>query len=304
MASQNYYTNGEQQMHYQQQPQQGYGYEGQQQQQYTQAPPNYNPNGNYSRPPTGEKQSFDQAFKLEKPKYNDLWAGILLILVFLGFTAVSGVSLNGFAKNHSGDIYGNANQFTLNSNTIILFAFVLLLAFVLSWAYLIAARLFTKQFIWLTGILNIVVGFATAVYYLYRKQYAAGIVFLIFAAFTVFCFISWIPRIPFSVVMLQTSVDIARNYGHVFLVSALGGFVALVFAAWYSVTLVAVYVTFAPDSSTCKSGSPDCSYAKVIGILVFITFAAYVSSFSLSIIPLLTNDSGSPNGSRTPSTPQ
>lgn len=273
MASQNYYNNGNQPMQYQQ-PQQGYGFD--QQQQYSQAPPNYNVNGNYSQPPHGEKQSFEQAFKLEKPKYNDLWAGILLILVFLGFAAVSGISLNGLATNHTGGVYGNTNQFTLNSNTIILFAFVLVVAFFLSWAYLIAARLFTKQFIWLTGILNIVFGFATAIYYLYRKQYSAGIVFLIFAVFTVFCFITWIPRIPFSVLMLQTSVDVARKYGHVFLVSALGGFVALAFAAWYSVTLVAVYVKFAPDSNTCNNNG-SCSYAKVIGILVFITFAAYVS---------------------------
>jgi hypothetical protein len=26
----------------------------------------------------GEKPSFDQAFKIEKPKWNDLWAGILV----------------------------------------------------------------------------------------------------------------------------------------------------------------------------------------------------------------------------------
>lgn len=51
--------------------------------QYAQPPPNYGqnyppPNG---PPPNGayaEKPSFDQAFKLDKPKYNDLWAGILV----------------------------------------------------------------------------------------------------------------------------------------------------------------------------------------------------------------------------------
>ena len=274
MASQDYY-----------QGQQGYN-EGYQQTpqspqyaqspKYTQQPPEYNQNGpgpqGYGF--TEGKQTFDETFKLERPKYNDLWAGILFILTFLGFVAVSGISIHGYATNHSGGIYDDSNQFSINSNTIILFAFVLVVAFVLSWLYLILARLFTKQFIWATGILNIVFGFGTAIYYLYRKQYGAGIVFLIFAAFTVFCFISWIPRIPFSVLMLQTSVDVARNYGHVFLVSAIGGIVALVFAAWFSVTLAAVYVRYAPDSSTCSNDN-SCSYGRVIGLIVFITFAAY-----------------------------
>lgn len=260
--------------------QQGYnggynqGYQQNEQAQYSQPPPNYNPNGAQGKAFTEGKQTFDETFKLERPKYNDLWAGILFILTFLGFVAVSGLAIHGYATNHSGGIYNNANQFSINSNTIILFAFVLVVAFVLSWSYLLAARLFTKQFIWITGICNIILGFGTAIYYLYRHQYGAGIVFLIFAVFTVFAFITWIPRIPFSVLMLQTSVDVARNYGHVFLVSAIGGLLALAFAAWYSVTLAAVYVRYAPNSSTCSNDN-SCSYAKVIGLIAFITFAAY-----------------------------
>ena len=252
--------------------------------QYSQPPPNYNTPQNYGQnygAPQGQgfnggKETFNETFKLDRPKYNDLWASILFLLTFLGFVAVSGISLHGYATNSSGGgIYQDANSFTINSNTMILFAFVLIVAFALSWLYLILARLFTKQFIWATGILNIVLGFGTAIYYLYRKQYGAGIVFLIFAAFTVFCFITWIPRIPFSVLMLQTSVDVARGYGHVFLVSALGGLAALVFAAWYSVTLAAIYVRYAPQSNSCSSDSTSCSWGTVIGLVVFITFAGY-----------------------------
>lgn len=62
----------------------------------------------------------------------------------------------------------------------------------------------SKQFIWITGILHIVFGFVTAIYMLSRKYWSGGIVFLLFSIFTVICFISWIPRIPFSIVMLQT----------------------------------------------------------------------------------------------------
>ena len=43
-----------------------------------QAPPNYGDNYQQPRPTGDNKQTFDQAFKLDKPKYNDLWAGILV----------------------------------------------------------------------------------------------------------------------------------------------------------------------------------------------------------------------------------
>lgn len=117
----------------------------------------------------------------------------------------------------------------------------------------------------------------TAAYYLYRKEWGAGIVFAIFAVFAIFCFISWIPRIPFSVVMMQTCMDVARHHGHVFLVSAIGGLLSVAFAAWFSVTLVAVYVAYEPNSGSSNPacGTSGCSSSKVIGLIVFITFAGY-----------------------------
>jgi hypothetical protein len=156
-----------------QQPQDAYYQGGQQPQQYGQQPPQYNNQNfgqNYAAPTgpppaqqnngyqqegyNGDSKTFDQQFKLDKPKYNDLWAGLLFIAVFLGYVAVSAISIRGYSKQHSGGIYGNKNQFALNSNTIILFAFVLGMATVFSYAYIWSARKFTKQFIWITGILS------------------------------------------------------------------------------------------------------------------------------------------------------
>jgi hypothetical protein len=149
-----------------QQPQDAYY---QDQQKYAQQPPQY---GQNYAPPQGppppqqqqygyqqdgygaDSKTFEQQFKLDKPKYNDLWAGLLFIAVFLGYVAVSVISIRGYSNQHSGGIYGNANQFALNSNTVILFAFVLGMATILSYAYIWAARAFTKQFIWITGILS------------------------------------------------------------------------------------------------------------------------------------------------------
>jgi len=136
--------------------------------------------------------------------------------------------------------------------------------------------LFPKTFIWTTGILHIIFGFVTAIYMLSRKYYSGGIVFLIFAIFTLVCFITWIPRIPFSALMLTTSIDVSKRYGHVYLVSFIGGLLATAFGAWFSVTLVAVYVKYEPGANpACNTGAGGCSSAKVIGLVVFITFAGY-----------------------------
>lgn len=249
-------------------------------------PPQPPPPQNYEQPQApppnyggGEKVDFEQAFKIEKPKYHDWWAGLLFIAVFLGFAAVSGITIQGYSKTFSfngGGIYNSRNDFGLTTNTIVLFAFVLASATILSYAYMWAARAFTKQFIWITGILNILFGFVTAIYMLSRKYYSGGIVFLLFSIFAVICFISWIPRIPFSVVMLQASIDVSKRFGHVYLVSLIGGILAAAFGAWYSVTLVAVYVKYEPGNNpACNTGVGGCGSGKVIGLIVFITFAMY-----------------------------
>jgi hypothetical protein len=75
--------------------------------------------------------------------------------------------------------------------------------------------------------------------------------------------------------MLQTVIDVAKNYGHVFIVSLVGGLVATAYAAWFSVTLVAVYAKYYPGQPGCDASGGSCSKGKVIGLLVFITFASY-----------------------------
>ena len=90
------------------------------------------------------------------------------------------------------------------------------------------------------------------------------------------CFISWIPRIPFSALMLKTSIDVSKRYGHVYLVSFIGGLVATALGAWFSVTLVAIYVKYHPGNNpACSEGVGGCGSGTVIGLIVFVTFAMY-----------------------------
>jgi len=77
---------------------------------------------------------------------------------------------------------------------------------------------------------------------------------------------------------MHYSVDVSKRYGHVYLVSLIGGILAAAFGAWYSVTLVSIYAKYQPgngNNPACSQGVGGCSSAKVIGLIVFITFAAY-----------------------------
>lgn len=73
-------------------PQQPYQQQPYQQQPYAQEQPSQFQYGD-------EKVPFEQAFKIDKPKYNDLWAGILFLLFMAGFTVVSGIALQGYGPS-------------------------------------------------------------------------------------------------------------------------------------------------------------------------------------------------------------
>ncbi len=70
-----------------------------------------------------EKQDFHQTFKIDKPKYNDIWAALLFLLTLAGFIVVSGISIQGYNATklfQGGTIYGGASTVGLSTNTIIL----------------------------------------------------------------------------------------------------------------------------------------------------------------------------------------
>lgn len=60
-------------------------------------PPPPDPKNSYGAPPT-----FEQTFAVQKPKWNDLWAGILFLVVCAGFVAVSAISTQGYGECRPG----------------------------------------------------------------------------------------------------------------------------------------------------------------------------------------------------------
>ena len=58
-------------------------------------------------------------------------------------------------------------------------------------------------------------------------------------------------------------------------VQFLGGLITAVMGAWFSVTLVAIYVAYTPGANPACDSSGSCSSSKVIGLVAFVTFAGY-----------------------------
>jgi hypothetical protein len=101
------YGGGEAANYYQQQPpgppppntyqQNGY---------YNNGPANVPHGGQYAPPtypppqldPKGPPPSYDEVFAIQKPKWNDLWAGILFLATCAGFVVVSAISIQGYGE--------------------------------------------------------------------------------------------------------------------------------------------------------------------------------------------------------------
>jgi len=48
--------------------------------------------------PKGPPPSYDEVFAIPKPKWNDVWAGLLFLATCAGFVVVSGISIQGYGK--------------------------------------------------------------------------------------------------------------------------------------------------------------------------------------------------------------
>lgn len=233
------------------------------------------------RPEKSEK--FDEAFKIDKPKYNDIPFGIFFLLVFVAFFALGGIAINAASKTWSfqgGSIYDSLNTFTLNSNTAILFAFVVMIAIVLSFLLLVFARLHAKAFITSGLILNIALGLATSIYYLVMRYWSAGIVFMVFTLITAWTYWSCRSRIPFSSIVLEITIDVMKRYKSTAVVSFLGIVVSGAFSAFFAMVVVGCYIKYSPHQGNpgCNEPGGSCSTGSLIGSLFFVFFAGYYIS--------------------------
>lgn len=228
-------------------------------------------------------QQFEESFKIEKPKYNDWPLAVFFWLTVGGFIAIAVITLSALKKTYGfqgSSIYNSANTFTLNTNTIILFGFIIVVGVVLSALIIVYARMAPRIFITTGLILNIILGLGTCIYYFVAHYYSAAVVFLVFTAFTAWCYWSCRSRIPFSATVLEITIDVMRRYPSTLITSLIGIIVSGLFSTLFSVVIVATYVKYDPKlgNEGCDVSGGSCSQAKLIGILVFVFFAGYYIS--------------------------
>ncbi|KAI5966139.1 PNS1 [Candida pseudojiufengensis] len=239
-----------------------------------------NPN-NYEKPP--QSQDFDQSFKIDKPRFNDWYFTIFFILVLAGFIAIAGIVLNALRATYSDQgsgIYGSSDSFTMNRNTVILFAFILVLSIVLSALGIAFIRSYGKLFIYISCVLNVVFSIGTAIFYFVEHYYSAAIVFLIFGLFAAYCYWRARSRIPLSATVLRIVIDVMRHYPSTLVTAFFGLILSAGFGAIFSFVIVGTYVKFKPNENNtgCEVGGGNCSQAKLVGILIFVFFAGYYIS--------------------------
>lgn len=235
----------------------------------------------YEKPQQSE--NFDEAFKIQKPRFNDVPFAIFFILTVIGYLVVAGITLNAMRQTWSyqgGSIYHSLNSFTLNSNTAILFGFVVVISVVLSFLIILFARMNARLFIISGLILNIILGLGTAIFYLVERYWSAGIVFLVFTLFTAWCYWNARRRIPFSAIVLEITIDVMRRYKSTLMTSFIGIIVSGLFSVFFLMVVTATYIKYDPNSSNpgCSVDGGSCSQSKLIGVLVFVFFAGYYIS--------------------------
>lgn len=222
---------------------------------------------------------FSEKFKTGK-KWNDVWAMVLFILSFLAFTIISGISINGYMKTDQykqHKFLGPSSSFTINANTVFLFIFIVGSAFTLSFIYFLLARMFTKQFIWMTGILYIMLGIFISLYYIIRGLYVIAILFVVFVLVYAYCFYTWRNRIPLATMYLKFTMDVSKAYPSVYFVSFCGTIFSIGFLAWFFLTFITSYMLFSrhgidgQENLLCREDPLACQ-SKYLGLIMFFLF--------------------------------
>ncbi|KAF8070149.1 plasma-membrane choline transporter-domain-containing protein [Lyophyllum atratum] len=277
----------------------------------SQAPPYPGPTPNYGGgyggyAPSSQQPSYDQKSPYEgdrfKPKkrINDPIFLVLFVLQFLGFAALSGIVISSWVSTgglggglgKSGGQSGTA--VTLNRSTVYLLLLVTAAALLLSTAYLMLTRAFTRMIMHITLVLSILLNIGICVYYWITKYYSGAIIFTIIAVLSVLSYFGFRSRIPLASLLLQVVMDVAKHHKSVYVVAFIALFIQAALAVWFTFTAIATYAKYTPGNPGCTSSS--CSSGKVAGLIFFETFSFLWTSQVVKNVALATL-AGGPFGS-------
>ncbi|KAG1799715.1 plasma-membrane choline transporter-domain-containing protein [Suillus plorans] len=259
--------------------------------------PQYNPQSS-----ANQKTPFDDGRFEPKKQVNDILFLVLFILQFAGFVALSGIALSGYVSNNGlGGGVGNGSQVgssvTLNRHTAYLLLFVTAAALVLSIAYLILARIFTRALMHITLVLSIILNIAICVYYWITGYYSGAIIFTIIALISIFAYFGFRSRIPLASLLLQVVMDISKHHKSVYVVVFIALILQAALTVWFSYTLIAmqVYTKWTPGNPSCDNGT-SCSGSTVAGLVFYAIFSYLWTSQVIGNVALATL-AGGPYGS-------
>ncbi|KLJ11082.1 hypothetical protein EMPG_13631 [Blastomyces silverae] len=224
--------------------------------------------------------TFKEVFKLYKEEYHDTWASVLFLFNVLAFVSLSSFVIDRYVKGIDFDghtVNSPWNSIALDLNVFLLLNIALPLAFSASGLYFSIFLFLPDKLVWVTGFLNVSASFGMGAVYLYRRQWAIGGTFSGLGLLAIIYFVNWIPRIPFTGVLLRSSAAVARRHWSVNLISIIGSMLTAAFSALLFVTLVTTYIAFDPDEN---KANPLCHNLRCKSIvtkilMTFMVLSAY-----------------------------
>ncbi|PPQ98607.1 hypothetical protein CVT24_003940 [Panaeolus cyanescens] len=287
-------------------------------------PPPQNSYGDIKDPYEGER------FKPKK-RINDPIFLILFVLQFVGFAVLSAIALKTWVSSgglgggigKSGGQTGAAVTLNRYSPTltivkllltvlrclraaIYLLLLVTAAAMLLSVAYLMLTRAFTRTIMHITLVLTIALNIGICIYYWITKYYSGAIIFTIIAVLSLLSYFGFRSRIPLASLLLQVVMDISKHHKSVYVVAftalflqaALSVYVSTtfftyalltngrIFSSWFTFTAIATYSKWTPGNPSCATSG--CSSGKVAGLIFFETFSYLWTSGVIANVSLAT----------------
>jgi len=224
-----------------------------------------------------------------KPKYQDLWASILFGIHLIGFAVLSCFSIKKFLSNSAN---ASALSVSLDGKAILILAFTIIFAFILSIIYLLLMQRFPKPLIKITFVISVLLYIAAAAYYAYLKLWVGTIIFAIFAVLYALSYYFWKSRIPFATLMLETVTAITRMHFGTIVISIAALILQVLYSVWWIITFVGAFQLFDTNNSNCKTttdpntGQPttSCVSAVFVVVMVFTIFSFYWTSMVIKTV--------------------
>jgi len=262
------------------------------------APPAEPPTGNHGYRADQKSPYEGDRFKPKK-RINDPFFLIFFVLQFAAFVVLSALAISEWVKDGGlgGGIGGGdtGNSVTLNYHTVILLLLVAAAAMVLSIAYLMLTRIFTRLIMHITLIMSIALNIGLCIYYWITRYWSGAIIFTIIALFSILAYWGYRSRIPLASLLIQVTMDVAKHHKSVYVVAFLALLLQAALSVWFTFTAIATYAKWTPGNPSCNNGS-SCSSGKVAGLVFYETFSYLWTSQVIGNVALATM-AGGPFGS-------